>query len=335
MSHQQSRITARFAHYRKVSPLLGALCIQAAFLALTLLIVVVVPLEDRDPEFIAGKTIYLPQRELEHQAALSEFQQAASAPALSERLTTESLLADALPEIPLVPSEQFAPFEMHNPMANAHDLMGASGLMGALQGLDAGSSSFSFLGVQDNATRIVIAFDVSRSVINSMNQSGMPLRQIQEETIELINNLNANTLFNLVQFVRAYDMFENYLVPATAANRERAVQWLKKNFHSGGSSGRGWIRRRPDGIQTVLEAIFQLEPDVIILLSDASFQRTPAGPGTNENVPYSELERDIRRHQERLPREARIHFVGFGVKPEDKRAIQRLVRRNNGYYREY
>ncbi len=319
----------------KVRPLAGALGFQALLLALTVIVVVVVPSEDRDPEFTASKTIYLPQRELEHQAAVSEFQQAASAPTLSERLTTESLLADALPEIQALPSEQFAPFEVHNPMANASDLLGASGLMGALQGLDAGSSQFSFLGVQDNATRIVIAFDVSRSVINNMNKSGMNLGRIREETTELINNLNANTLFSIVQFVRAYDLFENYLVPATVTNRERATGWLQKYFHTGGSSGRGWIRRHPDGIQTVMEAIFRLEPDVIILISDASFHRTPGGPGTNEKVPSSELERDIQRYQKQLPREARIHFVGFGVKPEEKRDIQRLVRRNGGHYREY
>jgi hypothetical protein len=148
-----SQVRPRF----KMGPLIWALIIQVVLLLAAVFVVVVIPGIKKDPEFVAKKTIYLPQRELEHSIALSEFQQVASNPALMERLTTESLLNADLPSLPSLPSQDFNPFENPiNPFNDAAALLGESGLMGSLQGLVSETSSVSLFGIEDQATRIVI-----------------------------------------------------------------------------------------------------------------------------------------------------------------------------------
>ena len=169
--------------------LIVALCVQLSVLGLTVLVVVLVPREEEEPAFVAQKTIYLPQKELEHQAALSEFQQVASAPAALDVLSVEALLPDALPALPVLPSETFSELDPPNPLADAESFLSNSGILGQLQGLNAASSSISFLGIEDQASRVVIAFDVSTSVVNNMKKAGLSLTKIKRETAQLIDTL--------------------------------------------------------------------------------------------------------------------------------------------------
>ena len=126
----------------KIGPLVWALIIQIGLLLVAVSIVVVIPKIKNDPEFVAKKSIYLPQRELEHSIALSEFQQVASKPALLDRLTTESLLNADLPSLP---TQEFNPFDYPvNPLNDAAALLGDAGLMGSLQGLVTESSKVIF-----------------------------------------------------------------------------------------------------------------------------------------------------------------------------------------------
>lgn len=324
----------RRAH-RKLGPLAIAVVLQALLLVGSVGVVVVLPNLRDDPEFAAAKTIYLPQRQLEHQAAVAEFERAASAPMAMEKLTSESLLPQDLPDLPALPSETFAELESEVPAPNAEGLLQGTGLLAALGGLDAGSSTFNFLGVEDEASRIVIAFDISTSVVNAMNEVGMEIDQLLAETKRVIGTMNANTLVNIIQFSRNYEVFSSYPIPATQANKEALKQWLDREFVRSGRSQPGWTRGNPNGIQLVLEAAFEMDPDVIIVLSDASFQRSVQGLAYGEDVPWEELEDDIERWQEGRTEPVRIHVVGFSVEDEDADGARDLARRNDGKYREF
>jgi hypothetical protein len=325
-----SQIRPRF----KLGPLIWALIIQIILLLVAVFVVVVIPGIKKDPEFVAKKTIYLPQRELEHSVALSEFNQVASKPALMERLTTEALLNADLPALPSLPSQDFNPFENSiNSLNDTAALLGASGLMGSLQGLVSETSRVSFFGIEDQATRIVIIFDISQSVVTKAKKSGISIRRLQQEAAALIRELNANTLFGLIQFSRSYDFFEDYLVTGTKANKEAGVTWLEEEFRTDGKSGRNWIRGPVNGIQSVVEAAFAWQPDVMFIISDGDFQRTK-GTGGSENVPWDDLLRDFHHFQEQSEKDVRIHFVGFQVKPQHKAQLQTLVGKYGGQYRE-
>ena len=318
----------------KMSALFWAVGLQIILLVAAVFVVVVVPNMRKDPEFVAKKTIYLPQRELDHSMALSEYHRVSSKPALMERLTTESMLSSDLPPLPALPTTAFDPFQStFNPMNDAAALLREAGLTGSLQGLVSESSTFSFFGIEDQAQRIVIAFDISQSVVTKARKSGVSIERLQSETLKLIESLDANTLFGLIQFSRSYDLFENYLVSGTQANKAAAGEWLKREFRTDGKSGRNWVRDPVNGIQSVIKAAFQMQPDVLFILSDGDFQRTTPSGGS-QNVPFEELTGDIRKHQQQAGENARIHFIGFQVKPQHTRPLQTITRRYNGKFRQ-
>jgi len=310
-----------------------ALMAMVGILILGTFIVVLVSIPETEPEFIAKKTVYLPQRELDHKMSVSEFQQAAASPTTVQKLSAENILSK-LPPMPQLPISEFNPMENDSPYSTGLGLFGSSGLMGALQGLATEPSEVSILGISDTAKRFVIAIDISRSVVNAMAKAGMDITEVKTEAIKLINQLNANTLFGLIQHVRKYDMFQDYLVAATVGNKEAAVAWLESEFRTDGFSGRNWKTGKPDGIELALDAAFRMQPDVIFLVSDASYQRATSNKAY-ENVPWNELENKIKSLQDQLPEPARIHFIGFSVKENNASEMKSIIRKNKGKYKEF
>lgn len=193
------------------------------------------------------------------------------------------------------------------------------------------------MGVQASGRRIVLLFDVSGSVVNKAERSGLPMSRIREETAALIDSLGINTRFGLVQFVRNYKAFRDDLVPATDQNKEAAREWIKNQWSEAGTmpaSGRGVVSRLPNGIEMLLEDVFQkMEPDVIFLVSDGSFWKSLPG-GQQEKVEYRDLRRHISKLQEGLPTKATIHMVGFEMRSDEKRELNSIIRANRGTLRE-
>jgi hypothetical protein len=88
-----------------------AILAQAVLLALTVFVVVLRPFDSIEPSFKAQKSIYLPQRELEHAVALSEVEQAMGLPKMVERLSGDSLQSSGLPPLPELSDSEYDPFE--------------------------------------------------------------------------------------------------------------------------------------------------------------------------------------------------------------------------------
>lgn len=307
-----------------------AIAAQAGILAIGLFVVVVAPVFREEPAFVAKKTIYLPQRELEHSMAVAEFQQAAAPPTMLERLSTASLMPSNLPSLPPTPQIDFQPADSENPMAMGDALLGQAGLMGSLRAVNSKSSNTSFFGIQDQARRVVLAFDISQSVKTKIERSGLSMEAIKAEARRMIEGLNANTLFGLIQHARNYDRFRDFLVPATIENKAAAIAWLENEFVTDGRSKPGWVRGTPNGIEHVLDGIFQLEPDVIFLLSDGDYYR---GSGGNEKIPIRDIRQRLNFWSGQLPDKVRIHFIGFQMKEEDRKNIGGLIRSTGGQLR--
>lgn len=226
------------------------------------------------------------------------------------------------------------------PEFNAQVAVGAGTGFGAGlgQGLGSGALGFgqsavNFFGVESRGERIIFVFDISTTVVNNMRAAGMPITQVRDKMIELIEELNPGTLFGIIQHSRNFDVFLPELIPAIPENKEKAIRWLRSEFRTDGS-GRGWRREDPNGIQSVMRAAFAMEPDLLFVMSDASYYRTIGTTG-GERVPWGELERDVRELQRELERPAAMNFIGFGVRPDDANGIRHIVRQNRGQYREF
>jgi hypothetical protein len=324
----------------RLSSLLQAVFVIAVFLLAARFVTVLVLSLREEPVFTAPKTIYLPQRELEHQMAVAEFQNAAATAVTIPALTTESLLATA-PALPQIPDVDFTPVENDAMVSESDALFGQSGLMGALGALSSQASSVSFLGITEEASRFVIIVDTSSSVLNSVTAAGSSMENIRDEAKKMVHSLNANTLFGFIQHSRNYDPFQNTLIPATVANKERALTWLDTRFRTDGS-GSGWRSGPPvdgdmNGILTILNFAFKMQPDVIFLISDGGYFATQLNGGQRA-VPVDDVLSVIRDGQRQLPDDARIHAIHF----PDPRNIQdarvgddmrRIATANGGKYR--
>lgn len=73
-----------------------------------------------------------------------------------------------------------------------------------------------------------------------------------------------------------------------------------------------------------------MKPDLIFLISDASFQWRVGGGISN--IPYGELKSLLAKLQAELATPAVIQFVGFQPKSDDVKEWKRLIRRSKGKF---
>lgn len=317
----------------KVGPLALALLIQAAILFVAVFVVVLIPEFKEDPEFVARKKIYLPQKELEHKVALAEFQNAASSPTQMERISTEALLPDSMPALPDLPKSEFSPIDRNPTALQSNALLGQSGVLSALQGLKTESSSASLFGIEDQGKRILILFDNSSTVWNKASASGVSTDVFVNELSLLIDGLNANTLFGLVPFARQVGTFRDYMIAAGARNKQAAKQWVRENVRSSRKSTQ--LEFEVNGIQGALAVAFQMEPEVIFIVSDGDFQRTKTEKVRGGDVPWDDVAKTIRDLIREHGIQPRIHFIGFKVESQAADEIERITQRYKGQFSDF
>ena len=311
-----------------------AILVIALILLCARFVTVLVTSFREEPAFTAPKTIYLPQRELEHQMAVTEFQNAAATPATIPALTTESLLAN-MPALPQIPNVDFTPVENEDMVSESDALFGESGLMGALGALSSQASSVSFLGITEEAARFVIIVDCSSTVFSAMESAGSSMDKVKEETYDLINNLNANTKLGLIIHRRKFLPLKEDLITATVKNKALAIEWIKKKWpksYGGQIPNDIYGKDGSSGILPVLDAAFSMQPDVIFIISDGGY-RDKRGL----KVPLNDVLSLIRSRQKDLLEDARIHAIHFPDPDEAEGVIGSKMRsiavRNDGKYR--
>ena len=287
-----------------------------------------------EPVFSAPKTIYLPQRELEHQMAVAEFHNAAATPATIPALTTESLLA-SLPALTALPDVEFTPVDTEAMVSDSEALFGQSGLIGALGALSSQASSVSFLGITEEAARFVIIVDCSDTVFGAMESAGSSMDKVKEETYDLINNLNANTKLGLIIHRRKFLPLKEDLITATVKNKALAIEWIKKKWpkgKGGGITNDIYGKDGSSGILPVLDAAFAMQPNVIFIISDGGYRDR-----NGSKVLLNDVLSLIRSRQKELLEDARIHTIHFSDPEEVDGVIGSKMRsiaaRNHGKYR--
>lgn len=285
--------------------------------------------------FEAKKMASLPPKIIDPKMAGAEFEAAAPKPALNESLASLRETEFALPDLPRMPADQMAEFD---PSAAVSDsLAGMLGGLGSGGGGTGGGGTgegtgFSFMGISSTGRSVIILFDISSSVANKAAKAGVPVETIKQEALKMIEGLSINTTFNLFQFSRIYQPFAEALLAPTEANRAAAKVWLEKEFRTDGSLPRSARNAKSpaagedNGICFVLKGALALKPDVVYLISDGSFQ----SERNSSQVPWKEVE-DVVKEQ---GGSARIHFIGFEMKPEDKKEMKAIVRKTDGTLKE-
>jgi hypothetical protein len=283
--------------------------------------------------FEVQRDIRLPAKQREHKMNMAAFDAMTPKPTFNDKMQSLRPAPFSLPDLPKMPMDQMMPLD---PSAIISDqvssLVGTAGQGGGGEGtggLGGTGTGFSFMGIQSKGKRILLLFDVSSSVTNKAAKSGVPLTKIRDETQKLISKLPITSRFGLIQFTQNFKPFNQELVPATDANREAAGKWLQDEWVEAGtmSSSAKSVTRNPDGLIGVLKLAAKMQPDVIFLISDASFQ------SGRKNIPWKDI-KEIVKGPLQGPEGCQLNFIGFEMKRPDKKEMGSIVRSTKGKLRE-
>lgn len=291
-------------------------------------------------EFKVTKDIRLPVQDREHKMNMAAFDGMAPKPSFTDKLQSLRPSPLALPELPKISMDQLLPLDPAEILADqVAALAGSDGLGSGLAPGAAGTSGtagvgsgFSFMGIESTGKRVLLIFDVSTSVLNKARKRGISLRKIKGETVALLEQLPINARFGIIQFTQNFKAFREELVAATDAHRSTAKTWIEDEWvETGTMQASAKVTKNPRGVVGVLELAAQMSPDVIFLISDASFQWKEGGE--INTVPWKEIARIVKGPLQGSEG-CVLNFVGFEMKPDDKREIASIVRASHGKMRE-
>ena len=296
-------------------------------------------LADPPAEFKVTKDIRIPAEEREHKMNMAAFDGMAPKPSFTDKLQSLRPGALALPELPRIPVDQLLPLDPAEILTDQVAALTGTGGAGSGIGLGAAGGAgsgietgFSFMGIESKGKRILLIFDVSTSVLNKARRSDISLAKIKEETISLLQQLPINARFGLIQFTQNFKAFREELLAATDANRAAAKAWIEDEWvETGSMQASAKVKRNPRGVVGVFELAARMLPDVIFLISDASFQWKEGG--SLGDVPWEEIAKIVKGSLQGTEG-CTLNFIGFEMKPEDRRRMESVVRSTHGKIRE-
>ncbi len=286
-------------------------------------------------EAVPKKQIKIPPKTPQHKMNVAKHEASRPKPTFTQKLMSTKPTDFALPDLPQVDLDQMLPLDPSELVTDqVASLMGTSGIGNGLgNGMTGGGGSGSgtnFMGLQAQGSKVLLIFDISTSVVNAVEASGTPFDSLKDETIQVIESLNPNMRFGMIQFSRAFRPYPGKeLMVATKGKKDEAIQWLEDNWlrNSVSRSLSGSVTRGDDGVIEVLKYAFEMDPEIIYMISDASFQ-----DNTNRTVPHDEIADLFRELQPTATARGGIkfNFLGFGIRSDNAATMKKITRRNGG-----
>ena len=105
---------------------------------------------------------------------------------------------------------------------------GGSGLLGGTRGsLGMGMSDVSVFGLKTRAERILFVIDVNRQMVTDAKGGLNSFKVIKNEITDMVGNLSAGTLFNVMLMDRSQGaFFKTQLVPSGSEVHQELITWL-------------------------------------------------------------------------------------------------------------
>jgi len=291
--------------------------------------------------FEVRKDLRIPPQEREHKMNMAEFDALTPKPALQEKLASLRPTDFALPELPAIPLDQMLPLDPSSLISDqVSSLVGAAGMGGGgagAGGLGGTGEGFSFFGIQSDARRVLLLFDVSNTTARKTREAGFPFDRIKEETLKLVDGMGLNSRFAVAMFARNFVFSSDELIAPTAENKEAVTEWVERYFFEP-TSTKGPFSSNPPrtvtgspGFNKLMEAAFAKEPDAIFVISDGGFwEGSSSSPEGQRRIPYRDIERVIQELQKQTSGEVDIHFIGAGMDREDRNFMRRIISRHGG-----
>lgn len=163
---------------------------------------------------------------------------------------------------------------------------------GARGSLTSGArSSFSFMGIRSESKRVVFLLDASGSMILETKGGGKAFGELKDELVQLVDNLDSGTEFNVIMFGNGVDVFKPEIVRATDANVAELKQWLAPYLRDKAGILRQTYQKSPFGeawgstrLDIAFNAAFEMQAETLFILTDGT-------PLVNRSVEADELKK--------------------------------------------
>ena len=246
-----------------------------------------------DMEFLTegASEVQAPPREEISQAPQLE-QVTEAMPAVSEVATpqvqTASLSNSALDSVLTTTNTSTASFSLQSSPASTisrvssgdigkttDSIQRAAAQAGKVGPLTGAASSVEFFGIKQKGRRIAFLLDASESMITVQKGGQANYEKLKQKLVEMINNLEPSTEFNVFVFDSAADRFKPGAVPATGDIKSEFKRWvypylrdkpglIHKNYQTDRLAGYTGKTR----MDLALTGAFEMGADVIFVLSD-------------------------------------------------------------------
>lgn len=242
------------------------------------------------------------QKQVEHrlQVARKGGGSSSSSPVSASRIfsTAENALQlPAMPDLPSVGASSLSGMGFGAGMGAVGTGTGYNTGIGNGNGLGSGFMSMSFLGTtSQRASKVVFIVDVGTNLLDIRKGGFDAFKIIREEMMKLVSRLPPSAQFGVVLFeTGVWDErsgtltpFDNTLLPATVANKERFFEWIKPINADPNLLGMGSVKSRlpwkarelpsagldetliPPVWTRALRAGLELEPDTVFLVTGSA-----------------------------------------------------------------
>lgn len=183
-------------------------------------------------------------------------------------------------------------------------------------------------GLSTKGPRVLILVDVSSSVVTKAAATDYSMEKIKGEILALIASLPDNASLGFIEFARNYKSLGEQLLPLTPENRQSISQWVEREWvDSGKMPPSRFVKTNPKAVIGVLEVAAQMNPDIVYLISDGSFQWNN---GTkDEDVPWTKLSSAVKAIKNDT-KPAVLNFIGFQMDSSDRGQMAGIVQRSGG-----
>lgn len=146
------------------------------------------------------------------------------------------------------------------------------------------TSRVNFFNIKEAASRVLIAVDVSRSMVEEKRGGIQGYKILKQKVVEIIESLNEETAFNIAFFGNNVDLFQYKMTPATASAKKDAKKFLEPYMATVDNAFRGTLLNnyRPGSPDLILgsggstrmdlaiTAGFEMGADAIFIVSDGA-----------------------------------------------------------------
>ncbi len=165
-------------------------------------------------------------RKLEHKVKVQKQQQKSGRPKLQPRLSAQKVAEFSLPELKAEAAPKLDPLK--STIRSFGESGIGTGMAGGkgLGGLGLGVSQVRFMGFNVQTERVAVLIDLSPSMVEDERGGFDGYEALKDEIKQMVKSLNSGSLFNLIAFDGAVDIYSREALRASKENKETAATWI-------------------------------------------------------------------------------------------------------------